>query len=308
MYQIPLTPIAAIAPIANVMVASNFNNLIASENTLSAGFGAAFSILLGNLINIPLSAHANILYHMPQIRTDGDSGLAPEIYFNFSRYHTLTSAVGAELQWGDFIPFVELHQTAQLSSAVSWANSPSRLSLGTRITPINNKGLAVLLGADIGLGRGIAAGVPFNPGYQIIGQVSYTVGLGSSERAHYFSTKDVSVIDRKFIIGKDINFKVGRAELEPDSYEVLDQIADTIERNQISKLLVVGHTDSSHTNEYNLKLSNDRANSVRDYLTSKNIAPDVLIAQGYGKRKPKASNLTAEGRAQNRRVEFLIIE
>jgi outer membrane protein OmpA-like peptidoglycan-associated protein len=89
---------------------------------------------------------------------------------------------------------------------------------------------------------------------------------------------------------------------------ILDQIARVILDNKVKKLLIVGHTDSSHNDDFNLKLSIDRANTVKNYLVGKGIAEETLMAQGYGRRKPRASNLTEGGRMQNRRVEFFILE
>jgi OOP family OmpA-OmpF porin len=118
----------------------------------------------------------------------------------------------------------------------------------------------------------------------------------------------VKVVNRKFIVGKNINFKVGSSVLEPSSAEVLDQIAEVILKNRVNKLLIVGHTDSSHTDEFNIKLSLDRAGTVKKYLVSREVPEETLLTQGYGKRRPRASNTTEKGRSQNRRVEFLIVE
>jgi OOP family OmpA-OmpF porin len=101
---------------------------------------------------------------------------------------------------------------------------------------------------------------------------------------------------------------VGSAELLRNSYSLLDQIAEVIKENKVRKLLISGHTDSTHTEAYNLKLSLARANSVKAYLVSKGITEDSLVTQGFGKRKPKASNASERGRKLNRRVEFFILE
>lgn len=306
LYSFPLSKSFALAPIANVLVASNFNNLAPAGNTFSVGFGGAASYSLPVL---PMFIHANLVYSMPQIREDGaPTTVQAESYFNFSRFHTVTFGLGSEIRLGDFIPFMEYEQRVQASSGISFFNNPSKITLGTRFMPFDNKSLCFLLGGDIGLGRGLSAGVPFSPGYQIIGQVSYTVGLSNTERKHYRTTKDVNVVDRKFVIKKTIKFKVASRELEESSKDMLDQIADIIKENNINKLLIVGHTDSSHTEDYNLKLSKARAGTVKEYLMGKGVNGDILIPQGYGKRKPIASNLTEEGRQTNRRVEFFILE
>jgi len=309
MYSIPINQAMAIAPIGSVLIASNFNSLAPAGTTLSAGLGAAFTFTLFPTTGIPLFTHANVIYNMPQIRTSkATTGIEPESFFNFSRYHTVTLGLGAEYKIGSFIPFLEYNQTIHASSQVSFGNSPSKVSLGSRFMPLENKSLALLLGADIGLGKGIAAGVPFSPDYQIIGQVSYTVAVSNTERKHYYTTKDVNIVDRKFIINRNINFKVGSAILEPSSEALLDQIATVIKENDVKKLMIVGHTDSTAKEDYNLKLSTDRANTVKRYLTAKGIPEETFLTQGYGKRKPKASNATEEGRSQNRRVEFFILE
>lgn len=297
-----------LAPIANILVASNFNNLAPAGSTLSAGLGAAFSFSLFPSAGIPLFTHANLIYHMPQIRNTAPLFVSQETYFNFSRFDTLTFSLGAEYKLGDFIPFLEFQETIQAGSGLSFGSQPSKVSLGTRITPLSNKSLAILLGADVGLGKGVAVGVPFSPAYQILGQISYTVSLFQTERKHYLTTADVNVVDRKFSIEKNIKFMVGSTELEDQSKGLLDQIAQIIEQNKIKRLLIVGHTDSSHTEDYNLKLSLDRANTVKRYLVSKGTPEETLVAQGYGKRKPRASNLSEEGRSLNRRVEFYILE
>ena len=71
-------------------------------------------------------------------------------------------------------------------------------------------------------------------------------------------------------------------------------------------MLVEGHTDSSGGDEYNLKLSRLRAEAVRSVLVAGGVSPERVESQGYGKTRPVASNATAEGKAQNRRVEIVL--
>ena len=72
------------------------------------------------------------------------------------------------------------------------------------------------------------------------------------------------------------------------------------------KIQVEGHTDSIGSDEYNQKLSEQRADAVRDYLTSQGVPPDTMTAVGLGKADPVASNTTDAGRQQNRRVEMVV--
>jgi len=312
-YSFPINDSFALAPIGNFLIASNFNSLSPAVSTLSGGLGALATYSLYPATNIPLFLHANLIYHMPQIRSASSGLLASETFYEFSRFSTITSALGVEYKLGDFIPFVEFQHTHHLNSPLSWGNSPARMSFGARFTPLENKSLALLLGADVAVKRGLSngnptAGVPFMPDYQVLGQVSYTFGITQTERKHYFTTSDVNIVDRKFVIRKNINFKVGSAELLRDSYSLLDQIAEVIKENKVHKLLISGHTDSTHTEAYNLKLSLARANSVKAYLVTKGIPEESLVTQGFGKRKPKASNASERGRRLNRRVEFFILE
>ena len=86
---------------------------------------------------------------------------------------------------------------------------------------------------------------------------------------------------------------------------VLKEIADTLQRNPSWKLRIEGHTDGLGSDAANLDLSKRRSAAVRDVLAGRfKIAGDRLVADGKGERVPKATNDTAEGRAQNRRVEL----
>lgn len=101
-----------------------------------------------------------------------------------------------------------------------------------------------------------------------------------------------------------ILFDSGSDNLKPESRKILDEIAQVLERYPDTIVTIAGYTDSSGDNTQNLLLSQNRADAVRDYLTGKNIAPEVLRAYGYGELAPIADNATPEGRAQNRRIEF----
>ena len=115
------------------------------------------------------------------------------------------------------------------------------------------------------------------------------------------------------LVLRGINFAFNSAELDEDSREVLDQVAVAI-RNAIAnrpgiEIEIGGHTDAIGSEAYNLQLSQRRAQSVHDYLVS--VEPSIdeaLNNEGYGESQPVASNDTDEGRAENRRVEFVVTE
>ncbi len=103
-----------------------------------------------------------------------------------------------------------------------------------------------------------------------------------------------------------INFDLNKAVIKPESEPELKRAADFIEQNKnVPGILITGYTDSTGTEAYNQKLSERRANAVKQYLIDKlNADPKKLMARGEGESSPVASNSTREGRAQNRRVEI----
>jgi outer membrane protein OmpA-like peptidoglycan-associated protein len=119
----------------------------------------------------------------------------------------------------------------------------------------------------------------------------------------------VRVTREKIEILDKVYFETNKAIIKPISYSLLDQVALVIKAHPyIKKIRVEGHTDSVGNDAYNLKLSQARAESVQAYLINKGVDASRLEATGYGETKPVDTNNTAEGRANNRRVEFTILE
>ncbi len=106
----------------------------------------------------------------------------------------------------------------------------------------------------------------------------------------------------------NIFFDTGKAELRPESGPELDRLVTTLNETPKMVIEVRGHTDNTGSNEINAKLSQDRADAVREYFISKGIEPDRMASKGFGETKPVSTNDTEEGRQQNRRVEFLIVK
>ena len=104
----------------------------------------------------------------------------------------------------------------------------------------------------------------------------------------------------------DVLFDFNKYTLKPGAREKLAKVAGILLAYPGLKVQLEGHTDSIGTEEYNLKLSEARAGAVRDYLVSQNVATTNLTAAGFGKDNPVASNDTAAGRQQNRRVEMVV--
>jgi outer membrane protein OmpA-like peptidoglycan-associated protein len=104
----------------------------------------------------------------------------------------------------------------------------------------------------------------------------------------------------------DVLFDTGKAELKPGAREKLAKVAGILLSHPGLKLQVEGHTDSVGSADYNQRLSENRAGSVRTYLVQQGIASNAVGTAGFGETRPVASNDTAEGRQQNRRVELIV--
>ncbi len=104
----------------------------------------------------------------------------------------------------------------------------------------------------------------------------------------------------------NVTFDTDSANINASFYRVLDDVALVLNEFEKTYVNVDGHTDSTGSEQYNLDLSQRRANSVAQYLISRKVLPQRLIVNGYGESRPIADNSTPEGRQQNRRVEIQI--
>jgi len=105
----------------------------------------------------------------------------------------------------------------------------------------------------------------------------------------------------------NVTFETGRAEIQSNFYDVLKSVAGVFKEFSKTKVKITGHTDSMGSDAFNQDLSEKRALSVADYLTSNGISANRVEAFGYGERAPIADNSTAQGRSANRRVEIEIV-
>ena len=132
--------------------------------------------------------------------------------------------------------------------------------------------------------------VPDDPG---LGEATMTVKMESKQDAVY---------------ELDIHFETAKATINPQSFPLLDDLVELMNRKKKMKIELAGHTDSDGSAESNLKLSKDRANAVKAYLTKKGISADRVQTVGYGETRPVLSNDTAQGKARNRRTEVRIVQ
>ena len=137
--------------------------------------------------------------------------------------------------------------------------------------------------------------------------------------SRYLSTKDSTLNEIKKVdvevkqvrVGEayklhDIQYATDRFNLDKESVNMMAEFAIYLKSNPKMKVAIHGHTDNVGSPEANLKLSNDRAKAVYDILIKEGISANRLSYKGFGETKPTKSNTTEEGRAANRRTEFVI--
>lgn len=173
---------------------------------------------------------------------------------------------------------------------------------------------------------GIARTDPLTGEYQITlaageSYAIYAEKSGYLPKSERFDARDVkafSNIEKNLVLIKikenavvrlnNIFFETDKTALLPTSYAELDRLADIMKKEPTLRVSIEGHTDSTGTVEHNKKLSQSRAESVVEYLKTKQIEAVRLESKGYGPERPVASNATEEGKAENRRVEFRVIK
>ena len=148
-------------------------------------------------------------------------------------------------------------------------------------------------------------------GAAIGGGTGYYLDAQAAELRAELASTGVQVIESddniRLIMPGNITFKTDSADINSSFYPVLNSVAKVLNKYDNSTVLVSGNTDNTGSAEYNLKLSQERAQSVAAYLQGQGVANKRFEVMGLGFSNPIASNATAQGRAQNRRVEIKII-
>jgi outer membrane protein OmpA-like peptidoglycan-associated protein len=142
-------------------------------------------------------------------------------------------------------------------------------------------------------------------------QVSKRKAKQAAERAESLEKQIEKLKARKTERGlvltlSDVLFDFNKAELKPGAYRTVDRLADFLKKNEKRHILIEGFTDSKGSEAYNQRLSERRANTVREALLQRRISASRIRLRGYGEAYPVATNDTPAGRAQNRRVEIIV--
>ena len=215
------------------------------------------------------------------------------------------------------------NSSLKFSASVLTLAVASLLAAGCADLSERQKGTAVGAGVGAGVGAVIGAGTggKAGPGALIGGALGAVAGNLWSKRmedrrtAMEQATRGTNVeVTRtadnqlKLNIPNDISFDTGSAAIKPQLRTVLDPFANSLRDDPGARLMIVGHTDNTGSDAVNNPLSVERAQSVRDYLTSRGVAGGRVETAGRGEREPIAENNSESGRAKNRRVEIFLRE
>ena len=146
-----------------------------------------------------------------------------------------------------------------------------------------------------------------NPGYPFYSE-NFQIEKSYTQLSPYLKDIVLQKADvGTVVVLKNIFFDFDKSDLQPASFVELDLLVEYLNHNKVN-IEIGGHTDNQGADEYNDRLSEDRARAVYDYLIAHGVAADRLSYRGYGKRNPIADNNTEAGRAANRRTEFKIVQ
>ena len=170
-------------------------------------------------------------------------------------------------------------------------------AVGAGIGALVGNGKGAAIGGALGAAAGAAAGYNWSAIKSKLAGDTAVTGTQISEQP------DGSL---KLNIPSQVSFDTDSAVIKPSFRGALDSVAQTLTANPELAANVVGHTDSTGNANYNMTLSQKRAQSVASYLTDRGVARNRLAAEGRGQTQPVADNATEAGRAQNRRVEIYL--
>ncbi len=170
----------------------------------------------------------------------------------------------------------------------------------------NDHSGGALRGALIGGAAGGALGAGAGA-YMDKQQTEFEQELASERAQHQIEIERQQNEILKLTMSSEVSFDFNAATIKSTFHSPLNKIADIMSRYPQTQIVVVGHTDSVGSEQYNLELSLRRANSVADYLIMRGVATSRLGTEGRGEMEPIGSNDSVTGRAQNRRVEIFVV-
>lgn len=212
---------------------------------------------------------------------------------------TVSAGVGASWRVHDKISLIAEGQMEGVVKNLfdKEVETPAEVDAAVRIHATPN--LDITAGGGLGLSLGVGT-----PDFRAFLGLNYT---HRNEEAP--APAPIKKEIKKIVIDKVIYFNFDKSDIKNESKAILNDVASVLNSNpQIKRIRVESHTDALGSDEYNQKLSQRRANSTVAYLVSQGVDANRLEAVGYGESRPVADNKSEEGRAQNRRSEFNVVE
>ena len=189
------------------------------------------------------------------------------------------------------------------------SDTQRRTAIGAGAGALGGAAIGAMTGGKAGTGAVIGAGVG------ALGTYIWSQQMEKQKQEMQAATQGTGVTvsqtadnQLKLDIPSDISFDTGRSEIKGNFAPVLDRFAASLRDNQNTDVRIIGHTDDTGSDAINNPLSMDRANSTRNYLTSRGVSGARIQVDGRGSYQPIASNNTSDGRARNRRVEIFVGE
>ncbi len=160
-------------------------------------------------------------------------------------------------------------------------------------------------GKYVGAAAGAAAGAAIG-NYMDKQQQALEEQLAAEQRSHQIELERVREDTIKLNLSSEVSFDYDSAALKPSFYPSLDKIASVISQHDQTSIEIVGHTDSRGSEAYNQRLSEQRAESVANYLIQRGVSSSRITTSGRGELEPRGTNSTEAGRQLNRRVEIFL--
>lgn len=185
----------------------------------------------------------------------------------------------------------------------------SNATKGSIIGAIGGAAIGAATSSKSDRGKGALIGAA--SGAAIGGGIGYYMDKQEAELRRKLEGTGVRVVRNgdqiELVMPGNITFDLNQSSIQPSFMDTLESVALVLKEYDKTIIQIEGHTDSSGSDSYNQLLSEQRANSVRDFLLNQGIEPKRTRAVGYGERYPIATNDTAAGREQNRRVELTLV-
>ena len=198
---------------------------------------------------------------------------------------------------------------AVLSGCANMSDTQRHTATGAGVGALGGAAIGAIAGGHAGSGALIGAGVG------ALGSYIWSQHMEKQKQEMQQATAGTGVVvtqtadnQLKLDIPSDISFQTNRADIQGNFAPILDRFAEGLRNNPNAQVRIIGHTDSTGSDAINNPLSLQRAESTRNYLTSRGVSGARIQVEGMGSRQPIATNDTAEGRARNRRVEIFVGE